>query len=84
MMTEIIFYSRQGCHLCEKAKHELLELKKEIDFSLEEKDIAESDELTERYGLMIPVVVIDGDEAGYGQISIAQVSKRLQEKNRSF
>lgn len=83
-MTQMTFYTRQGCHLCEKAKIELLELKKEIDFSLVEKDIAESDELTERYGLMIPVVLLDGEEVCCGSIDVSTISKRLQEKNKSL
>ncbi|NRD76483.1 glutaredoxin family protein [Bacillus sp. BRMEA1] len=78
--TIITLYSRNRCPLCEKAKSVLLELMEEWEFALEVVDIEGHDELTERYGLMIPVVHIDGEEAGYGIINKFDISNRLQEK----
>lgn len=80
-MPVITLYTRKRCPLCEKAKDTLLELKKDWNFTLEEYDIEESDELTERYGLMIPVVHIDGEEIAYGFVNKFDVSKRLHEKS---
>jgi glutaredoxin len=82
--TTVTFYTRGGCHLCEDAKKDLLELKKSWNFILEEVDIDQSDELTERYGLMIPVVLIDGEEAGFGRIDPFEISNRLQKKVETF
>lgn len=82
--TVITFYTRKRCPLCEKAKRTILELKEEWDFSLEEVDIDESDELTERYGIMIPVVNINGEEVAFGIINKIDISKRLQEKSENF
>jgi glutaredoxin len=82
--TVISFYTRKRCPLCEKAKKTILELKEEWDFSLEEIDIDESDELTETYGIMIPVVHIDGEEVAFGIINKIDISNRLQEKNQNF
>jgi glutaredoxin len=79
-MTQITLYGRKRCPLCDKAKNTLIELKEDWDFTLEEVDIEKSDELTERYGLMIPVVKIDGEEAGYGFINKFDISNRLQKK----
>lgn len=79
--STITLYTRNGCPLCDKAKVVLLELKEEYDFSLEEIDIEQDDELYERYGLMIPVVHIDGEEAAYGFIDKYEISNRLQEKS---
>ena len=80
--TIITLYTRNRCPLCDKAKAAILELKKERDFELKEIDIESSDELTERYGLMIPVVHLDGEEVGFGFVDKFDISKRLQEKNR--
>ena len=82
--TTITFYTRKGCPLCDKAKSTLLELNKDWDFALEEIDIESSDELTEQYGLMIPVVQIDGVEAGFGVINKFDISNRLQEKKANL
>ncbi|WP_251550103.1 glutaredoxin family protein [Neobacillus muris] len=75
----ITLYTRKSCPLCDKAKQALLEMKDEISFKLEEIDIYENDELTERFGLMIPVVYINGEQAAYGQINKFDIRKRLQE-----
>ena len=80
----ISFYTRKRCPLCEKAKKTILELKEEFNFSLEEIDIDESDELTELYGIMIPVVHIDGEEVAFGIINKIDISNRLQEKSQNF
>jgi glutaredoxin len=82
--TTITLYTRNRCSLCEKAKQAILELKEEWNFTLEEIDIDKSDELTELYGIMIPVVQIDGEEVGFGIINKLDISKRLQEKSRNF
>ncbi|WML45985.1 glutaredoxin family protein [Neobacillus sp. PS3-40] len=82
--TIITLYSRVHCHLCEDAKQTLLELKNDWNFILNEVDIEKSDELTEQYGLMIPVVLVDGEEVGFGRINKFDISNRLQEKNEVF
>lgn len=76
----LTFYTRKKCPLCDKAMAVIEEVREEIDFELIEKDIDESDELTEKYGLMIPVVEIDGEEVEYGHVNKVVISNRLQEK----
>jgi glutaredoxin len=60
-MTEIVVYSRPGCHLCEEAIAKIVALHGEgYRFQLHEIDI-ESDELLLRRHLeKIPVVELDG------------------------
>jgi glutaredoxin len=77
----LTFYTRKKCPLCDKAKVTIDELYNELDFKFIEKDIDESDELTEKYGLMIPVVVIDGEEVEYGHVNKIVISNRLQGKH---
>lgn len=79
--SKITLYTRNRCSLCDKAKNLILELKQQFDFTLEEIDIDKSDELTELYGIMIPVVHIDGEEVAFGIINKSDISNRLQEKN---
>lgn len=83
-MPHITLYTRKSCPLCDKAKIAILELKEEWDFTLKEIDIESSDELTEEYGLMIPVVHIDGEEVAFGSINKFDISNRLQEKSRTI
>jgi glutaredoxin len=81
-MPHITLYTRKSCPLCDKAKAVILELKNEMIFELEEVDIESSDELTELYGLMIPVVHLDGQEVAYGIVNKYDISNRLQEKRQ--
>jgi glutaredoxin len=74
----LTLYTRQHCHLCEQAIETIMELKGEYSFTIEEIDIDQSDELTEQYGLMIPVLFINGKEAGFGQIDKNIIRNRFQ------
>ncbi|MHC0037806.1 glutaredoxin family protein [Pseudoneobacillus sp. C159] len=82
-MPLLTFYTRKKCHLCDQAKAVIDELKQEFEFTLIEKNIDDSDELTEKYGLMIPVVEIDGEEVEFGHINKFVISNRLQGKHIS-
>ncbi len=77
---QVNFYTRPVCPLCEKAKTKLLELAKEFPLEIHEIDIYQDDELLEKYQLMIPVIVIDGEEVDYGMVSEEAVRHFLQSK----
>ncbi|RBP05584.1 glutaredoxin family protein [Rossellomorea aquimaris] len=81
-MKQVLFYTRNQCGLCEDAKITLKLLQDELGFEIIEIDIEETDELTERFGLMIPVVELDREILQYGQIDYFTLSKRLHEKTR--
>lgn len=67
-IREVVIYSREGCHLCEEAKAVLISVRKEMDFHLEEVMIEQDQKLEEDYGLMVPVILIDGIIHGFGRI----------------
>lgn len=46
-------YSTSGCHLCEEAQRLVYAT---LGFSVEEVDIADDEQLLERYGIRIPVL----------------------------
>lgn len=81
MKTIIKLYTRNRCHLCENAKAIILDLKEKWDFQYVEEDIDASDELTEKYGLMIPVVEIDGEVVQFGQIDKMHINGVLSKKS---
>jgi glutaredoxin len=78
--TLVKLYTRKGCHLCENAEAIVMELQEKWDFQYKEEDIDRSDELTEKYGLMIPVVEIDGEEVQFGQIDKNFINEALSRK----
>ena len=60
-MTDVVVYSRPGCHLCEEAIAGLLELHGEgYRFALHEIDIDSDELLLRRFLERIPVVEVDG------------------------
>jgi glutaredoxin len=62
-MTSVVLYSRPGCGLCDEARAIILAERARVPFSFEEVDVSGDDELELAYGLRIPVVVVDGEEA---------------------
>jgi glutaredoxin len=80
----ITLYTRNGCHLCEKAIEIITSLREEFDFDYKECDIELSDEWTEKYGLMIPVVAINGKEVQFGHLdkmSLFETLTEIKEQN---
>ena len=68
MIGKLRLYSRDKCPLCDKAKLVLKEVQAELGIDYDEINIYSSDELIERYGLMIPVVEWQGEIIQYGQV----------------
>ncbi|HYJ23044.1 MAG TPA: glutaredoxin family protein [Solirubrobacterales bacterium] len=60
-MTDVLVYSRPGCHLCEEAVAKIVALHEEgYRFGLHEVDIESDELLLRRYLERIPVVEVDG------------------------
>jgi hypothetical protein len=62
-MANVVLYSRPGCHLCDDARAALDEVRRELPFDLEVRDISGDRDLEAAYGHHIPVVTVDGAEA---------------------
>ena len=62
----IQLFTTLGCHLCEEAHEQLLSLiDGGMDLNIELIEIAESEELMDRYGITIPVIRAEGREIGW-------------------
>jgi glutaredoxin len=62
-VPQVSLYHAPDCHLCERARAVLAELRAEEEFELEEIDISGRPELEGRYREWLPVVEIDGERA---------------------
>lgn len=76
-MHEVVLYLSPGCHLCEVARASLLELQREVPFSLQEIDIHSDPELERKWLYEYPVIEVNGTVVTLGQISIARVRSVL-------
>lgn len=65
-MIHVRLYTTLGCHLCEQALALLKALPAELNLSIETVEIADSDDLVERYGIRIPVVMRAGSTEELG------------------
>jgi glutaredoxin len=57
---QVIVYSREGCHICDRAIQILRELAKTRNFNLDVVDIRTDELLLKEYLIRIPVVRVDG------------------------
>ncbi|MCV6614705.1 MAG: glutaredoxin family protein [Cellvibrionaceae bacterium] len=64
--VHLILYTTAGCHLCEQAKAVMWPLLECWGLGLEELDIADSEDLVERYGTRIPVIRLNKQSAELG------------------
>ncbi|MCI0463421.1 MAG: glutaredoxin family protein [Gemmataceae bacterium] len=57
---DFVLYTRQGCHLCESAWQCLRTAQQRYHFTLAAVDVDTEPELGARYGMEVPVVVVNG------------------------
>jgi glutaredoxin len=84
MKRIVKLYMRQRCHLCEEAKDILEDLQHNWDFEIVEVDIDEDDRLVEEYGIIIPVIEIDGEVVQAGIIHKKSIIEAFTQKNMNF
>lgn len=74
----LTIYSKPGCHLCDEMKALVRRtIAAHANVSLEEIDISTDPALTDRYGLEIPVLMIDGRKAAKYRIREAELVKLI-------
>ena len=56
-MKRFKFFTTQGCHLCEQANNLVDELHNRYNFEMEIVDISAEENLVQKYGLIIPVLL---------------------------
>ncbi len=56
-------FSRTTCGLCDEARETILAVRAAVPFEYEEVFVDDRDDLERVYGLRVPVVLIDGEEA---------------------
>jgi len=73
----VVLYAAAGCHLCERARAILVEVRTEVAFALDEVDITGDPELEARYREWLPVVEIDGERAFVYHVPPDALRRRL-------
>lgn len=76
-MIALTIYSRPGCHLCDEMKAVVKIVARSVPLNLEEIDISTDPALEARYGLEIPVLLVEGKKAAKYRIGEGELLKVL-------
>jgi len=77
----VSLYHAEGCHLCERALSQLVRLRDELGFELEEIDIGGDAELEAGYREWLPVVEVNGERAFVFFVDEAALRRRLARRS---
>ena len=73
----VTIYSRQGCHLCEQMKAVVERVGRSVAIALEEVDISTDPALEARYGVEIPVLLVEGRKAAKYRVTEDELRRIL-------
>ena len=78
-MIALTLYSRLGCHLCDEMKAVIARVVGEqaVDVTLEEVDISTDAELESRYGVEIPVLLLNGRKVAKYRVTEGELTRML-------
>jgi glutaredoxin len=80
--TQVVLYTRPGCHLCEDAKREILSANCADEYALEEVNIDNDPALLERYRYEIPVITINGIKAFKHRLTAAEFKRAVKRSSQ--
>jgi thiol-disulfide isomerase/thioredoxin len=83
VLIALTLYSRPGCHLCDEMKAVIQRAARAVEASItvEEIDISTDPELEARYGLEIPVLLVDGRKAAKYRVTEGELTRLLAARN---
>jgi thiol-disulfide isomerase/thioredoxin len=73
----LTLYSRPGCHLCDDMKAVVERVAQSVPLTIEVVDITTDPALEARFGLEIPVLLIEGKRAAKYRVSEDELTKIL-------
>ena len=77
-MHRLTLYSKPGCHLCDEMKHVIDTVAARVPLWMDVIDITTNPELLARYGVEIPVLLIDGKKVAKYRVSAEELERRLR------
>jgi glutaredoxin len=77
----LTIYSKPGCHLCDEMKslvHRVIsQQSRHDDIAVDEIDISNDQTLLDRYGIEIPVLLIDGKKVAKYRVSEVELTRMI-------
>jgi glutaredoxin-like protein DUF836 len=83
LVIALTIYSRPGCHLCDEMKTIVRRVARSVTgpIRIEEIDISADPELESRYGVEIPVLLVDGKKAAKYRISEEELMRIVRDRS---
>jgi len=83
-MLALTIYSRPGCHLCEEMKAVVQRVARVHGepITIDEIDISADPDLESRYGLEIPVLIVNGRKVAKYRITEEELTRALDARQR--
>ena len=81
-MSRLSVYSRADCALCEELLAELLPWAQHRALTVEVRDVDADAQARRRYGLRIPVLLLDGEPVCHGRLDLAELERLLGGESR--
>ncbi len=78
MLPHLTLYSRPGCHLCDEMTAVITRVAARLPLSLDVVNIDDDAALTARYGLEIPVLLVEGRKVAKYRIEEAALERALR------
>ena len=76
-VPQVVLYGRADCHLCDEMKAVVDEVRRDVALELTVVDVDTDPALVERYGLEVPVLLVDGRKAFKYRVDAAALRRRL-------
>jgi len=80
-VPEVVVYGRARCGLCRRAEE--LVAREATDATVRHVDVDTADDLVDRYGVRVPVVVVDGVEVAELEVAGGVVRAAVRDARRS-
>jgi glutaredoxin len=74
----LVLYTRRNCHLCEDALRHLQKEQLHYSFQLEIVDIDSNQQLSPKFGELVPVIAVDDQVRLWGNIKPVLVTRLLR------
>ena len=80
LVIALTIYSRPGCHLCDEMKTVVQRVVRSVavPITIAEIDISSDSDLEARYGVEIPVLLVDGKKAAKYRVTEEELTRLLR------
>ena len=82
VVASLVLYSRPGCHLCDEMKAVVRRVATRVPLVFQEIDISTDAELEARYGVDIPVLLVNGTKAAKRRVTETELVRILGARSR--